>query len=175
MIIMTRISERYIVTINNKEYDLNLVKEGDSYLIEAGGQRYNVATDNIGAGKYLFRIDNASSEIDFSSDNGNLSVFLEGQELTVRVEPYSLAELRKRAGTALEGPAEKIIRAPMPGLVIRSEVGPGDKVTKGQSLVIIEAMKMENVIKSPYDGKVGRIFISSGQAVDKNDKLVELE
>jgi biotin carboxyl carrier protein len=172
---MTRISERYIVTINEKEYDLILVKEGDGYKIEAAGREYRVGTDIIGGGKYLFRIDNASSEIDISSDNGSLSVFLEGQELTVRVEPYSLAELRKRAGTALEGPAEKIIRAPMPGLVIRNEVRPGDKVAKGQSLVIIEAMKMENVIKSPYGGKVGRIFISPGQAVDKNDKLVELE
>ena len=101
-------------------------------------------------------------------------IFLEGKEMTAKVEPYYLAELRKKAGVGA-GDDSGIVIAPMPGLVLQTEVNPGDTVKKGQTLVIIEAMKMENMIKSPHDGKIKDVHVSAGQAVDKNDKLVEFE
>ena len=63
----------------------------------------------------------------------------------------------------------------MPGLVLTSEVKPGEKVEKGKTLIIIEAMKMENMIRAPFPGTVKEIFVDAGQAVEKNDKLMELE
>jgi len=67
------------------------------------------------------------------------------------------------------------INAPMPGLVLQILVGPGDEVKQGDALLILEAMKMENIIKSPGDGKIGQIAVSKGQAVDKGQVLIRMK
>jgi biotin carboxyl carrier protein len=65
------------------------------------------------------------------------------------------------------------IKAPMPGLILRLSVQPGDAVHKGDKVLILEAMKMENVIKSPADGTIKTVRIIRGQTVEKNQVLVE--
>ena len=64
------------------------------------------------------------------------------------------------------------IKAPMPGLVVRITVEEGAEVKKGDSLLVLEAMKMENVIKAPGDAVVGKIKVNAGQAVEKNQLLI---
>ncbi len=67
------------------------------------------------------------------------------------------------------------IRAPMPGLVLQLLAGPGDEVKRGEALLILEAMKMENVIKSPGDGVIGQVSVEKGQAVDKGQVLFRMQ
>ena len=67
------------------------------------------------------------------------------------------------------------VKAPMPGLVLNVLVETGQEVKKGDKLLVLEAMKMENIIKAAGDGKVGRIAVEKGQAVDKNQTLIEFE
>ncbi len=172
---MSEIKDRYIVTVEDSEFDIVLAPRDNDFLIEFNGSKYEVAVDQLASDKFLFKVNDGSSEVNISRNGHGLEVFIDGKVMNVRVEPYSLAELRKKAGTSTDGPEEKIIKAPMPGMVLSISVGPGDKVTKGATLLIIEAMKMENMIKAPYDGVVREIFIDGGQAVDKNDNLVELE
>lgn len=172
---MAELIDRFITTVDGKEYDLTLYQENLKYFVEYNGDRHSVTVIRIDDTKYLFRIDAFSSEVDINSSNGIYDIFLEGQDMHVKVEPYSLAELRKRAGAALDGPSDLTIKAPMPGLVLKTAIEPGANISKGDTLIIIEAMKMENVIKSPFDGTVKEIFVEAGQAVDKNDKLMELE
>lgn len=167
--------DRYIVTVGDREFDVELSRSDGDFLVEYNNSRYIVSVDELSDKKFLFKINDNSSEIDITRNGAGLQVFLEGKEMNVRVEPYSLAELRKKAGVAAGGAEDKIIKAPMPGLVLAPEVKPGDSVQKGKTLVIIEAMKMENMIKAPFDGTVKEIFVDAGQAVDKNEKLVELE
>lgn len=66
----------------------------------------------------------------------------------------------------------KDIKAPMPGLILDLKVKPGDEVKKGDVVVILEAMKMENSIKSPGDGVVKEIKVSLKQSVEKNQVLI---
>jgi len=66
------------------------------------------------------------------------------------------------------------IRAPMPGLVVRLEVEAGDEVGPGQSLVVIEAMKMENELKSPVAGRVTGIYVKKQDAVEKEALLLKI-
>ena len=172
---MAELKNRYIVTIGYEEFDINLFRNEIGYHVEYNGEEFSITVNQLTSKKFLFKINEKSSEVDITSENGLLDIFLEGQEMKVRVESYELAELRKRAGTALEGPEDKTIKAPMPGLVLKAVINPGDNIKKGAALVIIEAMKMENIIKSPFDGRVKEIHVTAGQAVDKNDKLVELE
>lgn len=67
------------------------------------------------------------------------------------------------------------IKAPMPGLVLSIKISIGDSVKKGDPILILEAMKMENIIKSPGDGIIKNIKVAEKQAVDKNQVLIELE
>lgn len=67
------------------------------------------------------------------------------------------------------------IKAPMPGLVLSIAVEAGQTVHKGDSLLILEAMKMENIIKSPNDGVIKKITVTKGAAVDKGEVLLEFE
>lgn len=69
----------------------------------------------------------------------------------------------------------KVVEAPMPGSIFKIQVQPGDSVNKGQSVIILEAMKMENNIASDYAGKVKRIFVKEGTPVQAGAKLMEIE
>ena len=64
------------------------------------------------------------------------------------------------------------IKAPMPGLVLDIRVAEGDEVKKGDSILVLEAMKMENIIKSPTDGIIKKINVKKGIAVEKNQVLI---
>jgi biotin carboxyl carrier protein len=64
------------------------------------------------------------------------------------------------------------IKAPMPGLVLDIRVSEGDEVKKGDPILVLEAMKMENIIKSPTDGIIKKINVKKGIAVEKNQVLI---
>ena len=67
----------------------------------------------------------------------------------------------------------KEIKAPMPGLILDLKVNPGDVVKKGDVVLILEAMKMENIIKSPGDGVVKEVKVNLKQSVEKNQVLIQ--
>ena len=71
------------------------------------------------------------------------------------------------------GPAPLV--APMPGLIVRVSVQPGDRVQPGQGLVVMEAMKMENELRTQAGGTVKAVLVQPGAAVEKGARLVELE
>ena len=83
-----------------------------------------------------------------------------------------LAELGAEEGSAGK---ETSIKAPMPGLVLKIHAGPGDSVQRGESLLVLEAMKMENDIKAHFDGTVSAVHVSTGDAVSKGTLLIEFE
>ena len=74
---------------------------------------------------------------------------------------------------AAGGPFE--LKAPMPGLIIAVEVGPDESVERGQGLIVIEAMKMENELKASASGKVTDVRVSPGQTVDKGETLLVID
>jgi biotin carboxyl carrier protein len=65
------------------------------------------------------------------------------------------------------------VKAPMPGLIINLKVSEGDNVKAGDQLLILEAMKMENILKSPGDGVIKKIKVKKGDSVEKNQILIE--
>ena len=71
--------------------------------------------------------------------------------------------------------SHKIMISPMPGQVLDIAVEPGQKVQKGQDLLTLEAMKMENTIQAPFDSIIKKVFVVAGDTVKKSQKLVELE
>jgi len=74
----------------------------------------------------------------------------------------------------LDQRAREIVKAPMPGLVVRIEVAAGQPVAAGTGLVVVEAMKMENELRAPQPGVVATVHVEVGQAVEKGAPLVTL-
>ena len=86
------------------------------------------------------------------------------------VDPLAL----KRKASEDETGAGGVLKAMMPGRVVRLFVKNGDTVRRGQSLLILEAMKMENEIQSPIDGTIKEVFVSPGDTVDSGAPLVHI-
>ncbi|MFO7756402.1 MAG: biotin/lipoyl-containing protein [Bacteroidales bacterium] len=73
-----------------------------------------------------------------------------------------------------EGGPKREVKAPLPGIILQVMVKPGDKVAKGQKLLIMEAMKMENEIKAEQDGEIVSVKVSNGQSVLQEEVLIEM-
>ena len=84
-------------------------------------------------------------------------------------------ELLSSLGMNMNARVIKELKAPMPGMVLDILVQPGDEVTKDQPLIVLEAMKMENVLKAPSDAKIKSVNISKGMAVEKNQVLIAFD
>ncbi len=97
-----------------------------------------------------------------------------GRVWVVDVVDERTRRLRAMAGGDKRPASGSVVKAPMPGMILRLEVEEGQAVTRGAGLVVLEAMKMENEIKAPADGVVVRIHTEPGRAVEKGTPLVEL-
>lgn len=167
---------RYHVTVEGRDYDIELEYQSERYQVRVDGALFDLEAHSLGESRFLLLVNKESHEVDVRtvSGNGEKIVFMRGMEIPVTVEDYHLAQIRKRAATAVGPSTERFVRAPMPGLVVAIKVKPGDEITKGQPLVVIEAMKMENIIKAKADGVVKAILVGQGKSVEKSDILLEL-
>jgi len=168
---------RYAVTIANKEYDIKVEATEDLYLVNINGKNKKVSVQSLGGSRMLLLIDNQPNEIDIRSDGyeSRRLVFVKGTEIEVEIEDYRLAEAKKVAGMGTSGTVIKNIKAPMPGLILELKVEVGEKVHQHQPLLVIEAMKMENIIKANADAVVKKIAVKPGLSVEKNDLLINFE
>lgn len=105
---------------------------------------------------------------------GRWQISLGGARFAVDAVDERTRAIREMTGAG-EEETQKVISAPMPGLVIKVEVEVGQQVRAGQGLVIVEAMKMENELKAPADGVVARIEVEPGRTVEKGATLIVLE
>ncbi|MBI5297832.1 MAG: biotin/lipoyl-binding protein [Chloroflexi bacterium] len=122
------------------------------------------------------------------SENGRLDLSLDGQRVTayvssdgakrwVTVGGQTFVLTKSTAGTrrAQHGHhAQDELTAPMPGQVRAVNVAEGDSVTKGQTLLVLEAMKMEIRVSAPRDGLVGKLLVQQGQTVEREQVLIEI-
>lgn len=108
----------------------------------------------------------------------------EGQVHTVKVNgklvalevKTRLSQLCEKLGiSSAQSQRTDVLKAPMPGLVLKVLVNEGQEVQKGDALIVLEAMKMENVLKSPVGGKVAEIKVKEGENVEKNAALLRFE
>ncbi len=141
---------------NAFDWDLLRVKEG-SYHVIRDGRSYRV--DVVRA----------------SSADKEYSLLINGEEYDVSLKDRYDLLLERLGMEDLQGKGVENIKAPMPGKVLDVKVSEGSEVSEGDALLVLEAMKMENVIKAPGEGKVKAIHVSVSDPVEKNQVLVEFE
>jgi biotin carboxyl carrier protein len=106
---------------------------------------------------------------------GKYTIHLGGYRFECEALDERTRAIRELAGSGSRPAGPASVAAPMPGLVVRVLVKPGDRVEPGQGVVVIEAMKMENELRASVAGVVGRVAVSAGNAVEKGAVLIEFE
>lgn len=168
---------RYLVKVEGREFDVELEYRADGYGVTVDGTPVRITSHDLNDTRSVLLVNDRSYEVDVRSndhDEGRV-VFMLGVEIAAEVEQYHLAQLRKRAGIGAEASVQKHLRAPMPGLILEVITAVSETVTKDDPLIVIEAMKMENVLKAPADGTVKSVSVTKGASVEKGDVLLEFE
>lgn len=165
---------KYITTIGEEEFEVEVI---DSRRVSVNGSVYEVDFEPIsGQPVYSLLVDGGSYQAHiYEGEEDALQVLLRGTLYTAYVVDEREKRLKAAAGGRVADSGEFILKAPMPGLVVNVSVSEGDEVQKGDVLVILESMKMQNELKAPGEGKVSRIQVSAGDSVEHKQSLVYVE
>ncbi len=163
---------KYITTIAGKEHAVEVIDEKH---VNINGKVLEVDFESV-SGQPVFSliIDGKSYEGYVYPDEENWQVLLHGQLYQASVEDERERRLRAAAGGGASDDGEFHMKAPMPGMVVAIPITEGELVQKGQVLLILESMKMQNELKSPKDGTIHRIRVKAGDKVEQKQALLSV-
>ena len=172
-----QVSERWVVFIDEKSYLVNLIERGEGYLkIECDDKEIELK-NSWNNGEKLFRgfVNERPVGVKVRENNntGNYLLQYSGLDAFVSVHSPRIAELTKFMPKIQKNAKPKNLTSPITGKIIRFKVQEGDEVKAGQELVIIEAMKMENIIRTDHDVKIGKIKFNESEAVGIGQIIIE--
>ena len=145
------------------------------YRITVQGVTYDVEVGDISSSPVQVTVDGVGFEVEIPEVPDSQSPSARPSRAEPRPTPRRRPAERSRPSLAGASESEGVVRAPMPGRIVRVNVATGDSVTRGQAIVILESMKMENTIAAPRDGVVSQVHVSADESVQHGQSLVELE
>ena len=148
-------------------YDINLEREGAGFRATVEDEPYRFEVLDSQPGKLSVNFEGQPVTIYWASEGPNKWVSLGGCT-------YLLEKPAARKASRPESKGEALVRAPMPAQVQTIHVAEGDAVEKGETLMLLEAMKMEIRIQAPIRGKILRLPVSENQSVERDQILVEI-
>lgn len=164
---------KYVVLLDGQT--IEVVVDGDRVTID--GQTHSATLGLIpGTPLRQLLIDGRPLTLSVEAvGRGRWTLTPKGERWEMEVLDERTRHIRSLAGSGDQRRAAGVLKAPMPGLVVRVQVQPGDEVVAGHPLVVLEAMKMENELKAGAAGVVKSVRVAPGEAVEKGQVLVEFE
>lgn len=163
---------KYVSTINEREYLIEIL---DDQHIALDGKVYEVDFESVSDQPvFSLIVDGKSYEAYANPNEDGWQVVLRGTLYEIKVEDEREKRLRAALGSRLVEQGEYYLRSPMPGLVVSIPVDEGQSVAKGDVLVILESMKMQNELKSPRAGTVARVRVKAGDSVEQKATLLSV-
>jgi biotin carboxyl carrier protein len=164
----------YVIRLNSKKKNLKILNDDT---IEVDGREIKFFITETTDSKYFLKIDNKifeASMLDMKEEDYN--IFIDNQNIEVNIKT-SLQEkaFQLLSEAQISSNHQTTIKSPMPGLVVKILKNPGDKIFKGEAVMILEAMKMENEIKASIDGIISEIFVDQDKAIEKNIPLFTIK
>jgi len=164
---MTRAQFEY----SGKQYIFDLTPIGKSFRATLGENSMEVE---------IIRVEAERGRLDLLIDGKHVTAYVssEGAKRWVTINGQTLVLIKSVAGARRKSPGHdhaSELAAPMPGLVRSVNVREGEPVSKGQTLLVLEAMKMEIRIQAKKDGVVQKVFVKQGQTVEREQLLIEVE
>ena len=163
---------KYVATIGDQEYTIEIDDEGH---VVVDGVTYDVDFESVSGQpvQSLLVNDKSYEAYVYPSDEG-WQVMLRGTLYELQVEDERERRLRASLGGGPAESGEFHLRSPMPGLIVSIPIQEGQEVSKGDVLVVLESMKMQNELKSPRDGKVARVRVEEGDNVEQRETLLSV-
>jgi len=163
---------KYITTIDDHEY---LIEVLDEHHVRLNGKTLEVNFESVGGQPvYSLIVDGKSYEAYIYPEENELQVLLMGRLYPAYVEDEGEKRLRSASGSTVSTSTTFLLKAPMPGLVVALPVSEGQRVEKGELLLILESMKMQNELKSPRAGTVMHLHVKAGDSVEQRQKLLSV-
>jgi biotin carboxyl carrier protein len=163
---------KYQTIVSGQTFDIDINEDGRILL---NGEERAVDFRVLRRGElYSVLLDHLSYEAVVEERDEIYHVLMAGDLYEVEVTDERSRRLASAFMAFGDTGGEVSIRSPMPGLIVRVPVVEGQTVSKGETLMILESMKMENELKSPRDGTVHRIYVSAGENVEQNKVLVTI-
>jgi biotin carboxyl carrier protein len=162
-------------SIGEKTWQFNQIEQNGKQVLYENKDLINYTFKPLGNNRFVFILNDQSYLIHIVKENGVHHIHLEGDYFSVRVEDEQTRELRKLVEHSSQASGEQTICAPIPGLITKIKITEGDVIKENESLVILEAMKMENEIKSESAGTVKQVLVKEGTPVEKNQELIVIE
>jgi acetyl/propionyl-CoA carboxylase alpha subunit len=162
---------KYVATVNEQSRVVEVTGADGHYRVAVGDEVWEVDARLTAQGIYSLLIDGTSHVADVADRDGVCVVEVGGEWYEITVEEQTRHIIRTRGG-ASGGSRSGTLRAPLPGKISRVAVRPGDSVRAGDTLLVIEAMKMENEVKASAAGTVAEVRVAAGQAVNAGDVLL---
>lgn len=167
----------YTIKVNgNKEFKTELTQKNGSILGTINGQEFAADIIKIRDDVYHLLKDNVSFNLEIVKhipEEKKMVVKINNTSYTLDIKDKYDDLLHSLGLDSLAAKKVNDIKAPMPGMVLNILVTEGQEVKKGDPLIVLEAMKMENILKSPTDGVIKKIAIKKGIAVEKNQLLIQ--
>jgi len=148
-------------------YEPHVRSRGEGASVSLGGRTFELVLEPVAEGVYLAREGGRAGLLHVARDGERVHVFWDGVAYTLREEREGARRAPRQDAFALE--------APMPGRVTALKVEAGRRVSKGEELLVVEAMKMENALRAPSDGTVRAVHVAVGDMVAPGRPLVEIE
>lgn len=164
---------RYHVTVNSRTYVIDV--DGGSVAVD--GERFEAHAAAIPGTPLIHLLLGTDSWTVACQqlDGRRWALGAAGERLEVEVQDDRSKQIEELTGTGRKVEVGGVIKAPMPGLVVRVEVTEGQAVEVGDGLVVVEAMKMENELRATVQGVVERVHVKAGDRVEKGTELVTLK
>ena len=159
-------------TLNGEKRRVSTDARSPNTEVTIDGTTYEVDWSLVGDGVISLITDGRSHTVHVARRDGGVAVQVEGRQFLF--DTGSRDDDSAVAAGAAAG-AGGSIKAPMPGNVVKVMVEEGDEVTVGQSIVVVEAMKMENEVRSSVDGTVVKVSVAAGDSVGTSEVMVEIE
>ena len=164
---------KYYTKVNETEYVVKIVRDDE---ILVNDEPYTIDFKILPvSGLASLLIKNQSLEAVVEERESHWEVLTKGELYNVQVQDERAFRLAQARGVSLDDSGETAVKAPMPGLVIKVLVEVGELIEKGQQVVILESMKMENELKSPRGGVVTAVQTAAGDSVEKDQILVVMD
>jgi pyruvate carboxylase len=162
-------------SIGDKVWQFDQTEQNGKHILYEKQDAIDFTFKSLGNNRYVFILNGQSYLIHIIKGNGVYHLHLDGDYFSVRVEDEQSRELRALVEHSTQTSGEQKVCAPIPGLITQIKVNEGDLIKENDSLVILEAMKMENEIKSDSSGTVKQILVKEGMPVEKDQGLIIIE
>jgi acetyl/propionyl-CoA carboxylase alpha subunit len=152
------------------EHNVEISRSATAYRLHLGDQSVIIDLKTGADGRAWLTLGERHVEVVIATRGDDVFVHLDGEAYQLRYQ-HPLNRLAAQAG----GSAADNIFAPMPGSIVAVQVKAGDAVTKGQTLLVMESMKMETIIAAPRDGVIESVTYDKGQTFDRDALLLTME